>query len=80
MGGVRSPQCNEIAKQIWVWCIERNIWLIAAHILAGVKIVEVDRASIVFNDLTEWEMGSSLAYPEKYLGVVKMINQLLVQY
>ena len=34
MGGVKSSHCNEAATQIWNWCIERNIWITAAH-LAG---------------------------------------------
>ena len=55
MGGVRSPKCNQWAKQIWRWCIERDIWLSAAHI-AGVKNVEADEASRVFNDRLEWEL------------------------
>ena len=25
MGGSKSPPCNRIAKQIWLWAIERNI-------------------------------------------------------
>lgn len=59
MGGVRSPKCNDIAKQIWAWCIERNIWLSAAHI-AGVKNVEADEASRVFNDRIEWELAEEV--------------------
>jgi hypothetical protein len=26
-GGIRSALCNEIATQIWEWCIDRNVWL-----------------------------------------------------
>ena len=32
MGGVKSPECNEIAKEIWLWCIDRSIWISAEHI------------------------------------------------
>lgn len=32
MGGTHSIECNSVAKDIWLFCIERNIWLSAAHI------------------------------------------------
>ena len=27
MGTSHSHSCNSMAKKIWEWCIERNIWL-----------------------------------------------------
>ena len=27
MGGSKSQDCNELAKQLWKWCIARNIWV-----------------------------------------------------
>ena len=32
MGTSHSHSCNSMAKKIWEWCIERNIWLSVAHI------------------------------------------------
>ena len=32
MGGIKSEKCNELAKAIWHWCIEKNIWLSATHV------------------------------------------------
>lgn len=58
-GGTKSQTCNDLAKQIWDWCIERNIWVSAAHI-AGVDNVEADRASRVFNDRTEWMLDRNV--------------------
>jgi hypothetical protein len=58
-GGMKSQTCNILAKQIWAWCIERDIWLSAAHI-PGVTNVEADRASRVFNDRTEWKLDSGV--------------------
>jgi len=31
IGGMRSRKCNELAKQLWAWCIGRNIWVPACH-------------------------------------------------
>ena len=30
-GGIKSEFCNEIAKELWVWCTSQNIWISAAH-------------------------------------------------
>jgi len=32
MGGSKSPLLNTLAKEIWNWCIERDIWVSAVHI------------------------------------------------
>ena len=31
MGG-RKPQLNQLAKEIWLWCENRNIWFSLFHI------------------------------------------------
>ena len=42
MGTSRSIACNNSCKQIWFWCIERNILLTIAHI-PGKQNIEADR-------------------------------------
>ncbi len=32
MGGIKSESCNDMASQIWEWCITKQIWLSACHI------------------------------------------------
>ena len=59
MGGSHSFHCNEITRTIWLWCMDRNIWLSAAHI-PGVCNVEADRESRIFHDSTEWMLNSSI--------------------
>ncbi|XP_058973292.2 uncharacterized protein [Pocillopora verrucosa] len=59
MGGVHSRECHTIAKDIWQWCIEKQIWLTAAHI-PGTKNVEADRESRVFSDNKEWMIRSDI--------------------
>ncbi|XP_068692889.1 uncharacterized protein [Montipora foliosa] len=53
MGGTHSRECNTIAKDIWQWCIDKQIWLTAAPI-PGTKNVVEDRESRVFSDNKEW--------------------------
>lgn len=56
MGGIKSPLCNQAAIDIWEWCIERKIWISAAH-LPGVQNTEADHESRHFNDRTEWMLN-----------------------
>ena len=53
MGGTKSLDCNTMARTIWSWCIERDIWITAAY-LPGKHNVEADERSRKFNDRTEW--------------------------
>ena len=43
-GGIKSKKCNEIAKEIWLWCFKSNSFISAAHI-PGKKHMEEDRFS-----------------------------------
>ena len=59
MGGSKSSTCNELAKQFWAWCIDRQIWVSVAH-LPGVENVIADRKSRVFQDETEWMLNKEI--------------------
>ena len=48
MGGSHSRQCNGIAKDVWLFCIERNIWLTAAHLPGHLNVI-ADEKSRVFD-------------------------------
>ena len=55
MGGTKSPRCNQIAYDVWDWCVNNNTWLTATHI-AGVENAKADKESRFFNDRTEWTL------------------------
>ena len=57
MGGIKSPHCNQMAVDIWKWCIERTIWITAAY-LPGKQNTEADHKSRHFNDRTEWMLNN----------------------
>ena len=59
MGGTKSLDCNEAAKNIWKWCMCRNIWISAAH-LPGKLNTEADHMSRQFNDRTEWMLNKHM--------------------
>ena len=31
-GGIESKKCNDLAKQIWLWCFKNNSFTSAGHI------------------------------------------------
>lgn len=49
MGGSKSHQLNELAKEMWFWCIQKNIWLSAVHI-PGKLNTSADNRSRNFSD------------------------------
>ena len=55
MGGIKSADCNNMAQQIWLWCIEREIWLSVCHIPDSMNM-EADSESRVFSTSTEWSL------------------------
>jgi hypothetical protein len=56
MGGIKSKECDNLAKQIWEWCLAQDVWLSACHI-PGSQNVEADAESRVFNLSTEWSLS-----------------------
>jgi ribonuclease HI len=53
MGGVRSVQCQAVTREIWLWCMERHIWLSCAYIKGKTNVV-ADKLSREFEERTEW--------------------------
>ena len=53
MGGMASKTMDSIAKDIWEWCIKREIFLSAVHV-PGVENTVADYFSRHFSDSTEW--------------------------
>ena len=59
MGGVKSPQCNVVAREIWQWAEENQVWLTIAHI-PGVFNTVADFKSRKFADNLEWELNDKI--------------------
>ena len=58
MGG-RSLTCNQITRELWVWCANHGIWLSAARI-PGKDNVLADKASREKHSDTEWKLNPEL--------------------
>lgn len=47
-----------MAKQIWFWCIEKDLWLSLTHVPGSEN--EADETSRKFNDNTEWMLDKQI--------------------
>ena len=59
MGGTRSHQLNDLATQLWVWCLERGITLSAEH-LPGVENCVADFESRTVQSSAEWQLRKDI--------------------
>lgn len=56
MGGIRFPHLHSLAKCIWQWCEERNLFIFASYI-SSKENIEADTQSRIRSTGTEWELG-----------------------
>lgn len=69
MGGTHSYICNEIAREVWLWCILHNVWLSITHV-PGKGNRSADFQSRNFNDRTEWELN-----PSVFQGIITIFGE-----
>ena len=58
-GGCHNKQLNELSKELWFWCIDKNVNIMAVHI-AGVENAIADSLSRDFNTSVEWSLNDSV--------------------
>ena len=58
MGGIKSPECNMLAKKIWQWCIDRNIWLSAAYTPGSENPADFESRN--YKENTEWKIDENV--------------------
>jgi hypothetical protein len=58
MGGIKSIDCDDLAKKIWLWAIEKHFWVSAAYIPGAQNCA--DFASRNHNDNIEWMLDRNL--------------------
>ena len=56
LGGTISKDLVDLAKSLWMWCLERNIHIIAQH-LPGVQNVIADAESRTMIDWSDWQLN-----------------------
>ena len=55
LGGTVSKELVDVAKNLWMWCRERNIHITAQH-LPGVQNVIADAESRTMTDRSDWQL------------------------
>lgn len=73
MGTSSSEKRNDLAKEIWSWCAQHNIWLTAVHI-PGVEKVEADKQSRQSHSQLEWTLDRTIF--RDCLNVVKLVPNI----
>ena len=58
-GGTVSQELNQIAKELWTWCFQRNITITAAF-LPGVSNVAADHESRHMMDRSDWRLNPQI--------------------
>lgn len=56
MGGIQYEKLNSLARQIWQWCEERDIWVFASYIKSKENVI-ADKESRILAPETEWELN-----------------------
>ena len=57
--GSTKPECNNVAREIWLWCINTANWVTAVH-LPGVDNAEADAESRQKGLETEWALNDQV--------------------
>lgn len=55
MGSIRFPHLSDLARRVWDWCADRNIFIYAAYIPFA-QNVEADAESRTVSEETEWTL------------------------
>lgn len=58
MGSIRFPHLSRLAREIWKWCAERNLFIYASYIPSAQNI-EADAESRVISNETEWTLDEA---------------------
>lgn len=68
MGSIQFPLLNNLTREIWKWCEQRDIWLYASYIPSKDNYV-ADKQSRIQPSETEWELNPK--YYQKILQLFK---------
>lgn len=59
LGGTVSPRLNHIVKELWLWCLNRDITVVAEH-LPGVLNTIADEKFRVMKDRSDWKLNPQI--------------------
>ncbi|XP_030750160.1 uncharacterized protein LOC115877950 [Sitophilus oryzae] len=59
MGSVKFPKLNNLARSLWKWCENKNIWIFASYIQSK-ENWQADQASRTLPKETEWSLNNNI--------------------
>ena len=59
MGTTKSSICNDIIKNIWLFCVKNKIWISAAHIPAAENVIADYESRKSYKD-AEWMLNPEI--------------------
>ncbi|KAJ8909235.1 hypothetical protein NQ315_003492 [Exocentrus adspersus] len=71
MGSVKYPNLSNLARTIWQWCEERDVWISAFYIKSLDNNIADERSRAVHKE-TEWELSNDI-----YCQIVELIQTLV---
>lgn len=57
--GCRTIPCNQLTRELWLWCIERNLWITATNIPGKLNVLADNESRHTFYD-TEWKLDPAV--------------------
>ena len=70
MGGTVSPDLNRLTKELWSWCLTKNVTLRASN-LPGIFKEKADEESRIMKDRSDW-----MLCPETFLSIQAQLGPL----
>ena len=70
MGGTVSPDLNRLTKELWSWCLTKNVTLRASH-LPGILNERADEESRIMKDRSDW-----MLCPEIFRSIQAQLGSL----
>ncbi|KYM94552.1 hypothetical protein ALC62_14809 [Cyphomyrmex costatus] len=68
MGSIKFPTLSNLARQIWMWCADRDLFVYASYIPSAQNI-EADAESRVISEESEWALNQGyFSEIEAYFG------------
>ena len=80
IGTSHSDICHSVTKQMWEFCIARNLWISAAYV-PGVENTAADEESRKENLDTEWKLNPDiLAQAQDIIEVHSFASRINTQF
>ena len=78
MGGIASLSMDQLAQELWHWCLKRDIF-ISASFIPGVSNIRANFSSRNFSDSTEWMLKKGSFFKDFVISLFTLMLIFLHQ-